>query len=427
MGAHWQFLVLFCHVILRVQGEAEAEADAQYPQSGGPGFNNMGSYPTSDMSNANLGPYGSVNMMPSGNVMPMGNTNMGMGNMGMGMPPFSNQPSIPDYYPQPAISSGCGSSMGFGSRPTYYQPPQPTIQQAPVQTVDSGFTMDSVEESVSVPQQIVMQPVQPFINQQMRPFTRSYSPIQGTNCMNSCRTRPAYMARPLCRPVCNQKPRCSMLRPQVDYQTVGQTTFCNPRPTRCLTNTCGWGGSGWGSSGWGSSGGGSTGWVSSGGGSSGWGSSGNGGSGYYPGGNGGSGYNPGGNEGYNPGNNEGYNPGDVSGGSGYNPGGNEGFNPGLGYDNGYQMAMPMQQMPMYNQRPMQSSGCGSMGCGMMQGMMPQQPMGMTRPAPCGSGGCGNSPVYENGGAMTLPASIQPAAPGMPDQPETILDSSDDFN
>jgi len=311
----------------------------------------------------------------------MGNNNMGMG-MGMNMP-FSNQPSIPDYYPQPDVSSGCGSSggcgsrppvssgcgspMGCGSRPPYY-PPQPPMQQPPV-------SVDPVDESVSAPEQSVM-PLQPFRNQQMMPFTRSYSPIQGTNCMNSCRTRPQYNARPICRPVCNQRPRCRTTRPQVDYQQVGQTTFCKPRRSRCLTNTCGWGNSGgWGGSSWGGSN---------------W-----GGSGYNPGGNGGSGYNPG--------NNEGFNPGDVSGGSGYNPGGNEGFNPG--YNSGY------QQMPMYNQMPMQPS---------------YPPPMQYQPSGCGSMGCGNRPVYGAGEAVTLPGSVQPpAAPGMPDQ--TNLDSSDDEN
>merc|ERR1719468_798601 len=189
--------------------------------------------------------------------------------------------------------------------------------------------------------------------------------------------------------------------------------YCNPQPSRCKMNTCGWGGSGYNPGG--------DSWT-------------NGGSGYNPGGDvvyGGSGYNPGGDSWTNGG--SGYNPGGdvVYGGSGYNTGGDVIYNGNEGYNPGY-----TAQQPIYNQAPVYSapsfyqpsSGCGSsMGCG--NNMMPQ-PMPMTRP--CGSGGCPNPPVYQAGNAVTLPARMpapvsaaQPAAPGMP--PPADIDAADSFS
>lgn len=307
--------------------------------------------------------------------------------------------------------------MGCGSKPvssepyqTYTYPEQFVPQENPLPEMT-----ENEEQPVDMTSYTTVQQ-QPYMNQQMMPFTKSYTTIPGTNCMNRCSVRPNYQARPICRPVCNRRPLCrTNPNPvqQVDYNYQAQTLYCNPQPSRCITSTCGWGGSGYNQGGdsWSSGDSWSNGdsWST-------------GGSGYNPGSDswtsGGSGYNPGGDV--------------VNGGSGYNPGwdniysGNEGFNPGY-----------TSQQPIYNQAPVYSapsfyplqknpsSGCGSsMGCG--NNMMPQ-PMQMTRP--CGSGGCSSPPIYQAGNAVTLPARMpapvsaaQPAAPGMP--PPAEIDAAD---
>lgn len=285
---------------------------------------------------------------------------------------------------------GCGSKpVSSEPYPTYTYPEQVQPQENSVPEMTQ--TWEQPMDMTTTVQQ------QPYMNQQMMPYTKSYTPISGTNCMQKCSVRPNYQTRPYCRPVCNRRPLCRANNPtpvpQVDYSIQGNTMYCNPQPSRCVVNTCGWGGWGYNQ--------GNQGWS-------------NGGSGYNPGGdswsNGGSGYNPGGDSWTNGG--SGYNPGGdvIYGGSGYNPGGDVIYGGNEGYNPGY-----TSQQPMYRPSFVQpSSGCNSGGCGSMP-----QPMAMTRPAPCGSGGCSNPPVYQAGNAVTLPASVsrgQPAAPSMPAAP-----------
>merc|ERR1719468_1087450 len=308
MLLHWQFLVAIFHIILVVKGEAEADANAEAQQYGGPGYGNRQAYPTSDMSNANMGPYGTLNnIQPSGNIRPLP---ANYGNMRYMQPPMMQPPMMqppviqppmmqppmmqppmmqppvmqPPIMQPPVSSSGCGGNIdtGCGSKPVSSEPYQ--TYTYPEQVVPQENTLPEITENEEQPIDMTSYTTvqqQPYMNQQMMPFTKSYTAIPGTNCMNKCSVRPNYQARPTCRPVCNRRPLCRANNPtpvpQVDYNIQGQTMYCNPQPSRCKMNTCGWGGSGYNQGG--------DSWS-------------NGGSGYNPGGdswsNGGSGYNPGG-------------------------------------------------------------------------------------------------------------------------------------
>merc|ERR1719264_1816057 len=234
--------------------------------------------------------YGSLNNMPdAGNVQPM---QEGFNNYMS--PPISYQPPMPTNFNVNPVSSG----------PDAMRPPAPLQPYMPYMPLQNNYAP---------------------LNAQGKPFTRSYTPIVGTNgnCMNVCRSRPMYNARPSCRPSCNSRPSssCSFRRPLVDYAVQGQTTFCGPKPLRrpmpmalrprprpiYTTGGCGSStGSTCGGSGY------------------------NGESGYNGGSNGGSGYNNGGGCASGSCGGSGYNDGSYNGGSGYN----NGSNGGSGYNGG---------------------------------------------------------------------------------------------
>jgi len=414
---------------------AEAEADAQ--QYGGPGY---GTYPAY-MGNQNMMPtrqadnmegYGTLAMPDNGNVMPVsGNQGFGMPSYDMS-PPYSGAPVMsPPFYGAPVMSPPISGAPVMSPPISGAPVMSPPISGAPVMSPPIANNpqmppLISQEPEVSAP--VGNAPVSMPVNNQGDVYTRSFTPIQGTRCMNVCRTRPNIMSRPTCRPACNVRPSCSFNRPSIDYSQQGQTTFCRPQRTRCATNTCGWGNNG-------------NNWY-------------NNNNNYYYGGNGGSGFNPGNNEGFNPGdnsivdggdgfnpgNNEGFNPGNNE---GFNPGNNEGFNPGYdtavnlpapiwpntmsqgcqytggcGMNNPMPMPQPMYAQPQYQPYPVYG--------GQGYQMQPQAyPMYQTRPTSgCGMNtGCGNPPLLNKGNVAI--AMRQPEAAPVEAQPAPVETESED--